>query len=124
MTDIEQIIDLAEQHGAQLLGGGGKYEIHREDLAAFYAAAFAGGVTHRTDADRQTEAILERLTAVADAARVYYLHYIQDDAEDADKCVCGREQHERAAALRDALKLLPPNASLSRGGEADFGLKR
>lgn len=52
----------------------------------------------------------ERLRAVADAAAVYYEHYVHDEADDVEACVCGREQHERAAALRDALGALPPSA--------------
>lgn len=49
---------------------------------------------------------LERLAWVANAARTYFLHYAQDEAEDEDDCVCGREQHIRAAELRDALAAL------------------
>ena len=49
---------------------------------------------------------LEQLRLVAGAAAAYYLHYMQDEAESADDCVCGEEQHQRAAAVRDALRAL------------------
>ena len=65
-------------------------------------------VLHYWAADAQAliqsqRAEIERLRAVAVAARVYFDHYMQDEAADADDCVCGQEQHERAVALRDAL---------------------
>jgi hypothetical protein len=44
-----------------------------------------------------------RLQAIERAARAYYLSYVQDEAESAEDCVCGDEQHEAAKALRDAL---------------------
>jgi hypothetical protein len=53
---------------------------------------------------RAQDAEIERLRFVADAALVYFRHYMQDEAEDEDDCVCGREQHERAASLRYALR--------------------
>jgi hypothetical protein len=39
-------------------------------------------------------------------AAAYYLRYMQDEAESPDYCVCGEEQHQRAAAVRDALRAL------------------
>ena len=51
---------------------------------------------------------LERLGRIETAARTYYSRYAQDEASDVEHCVCGREQHEDAIALRDAL--LTPNA--------------
>ena len=56
---------------------------------------------------------IERLSAVAEAARRYYDRYAQDEAEDVEDCVCGREQHEDAKALRNALSFLRPNENSS-----------
>lgn len=47
-----------------------------------------------------------RLRAVADAASVYYQHYMQDEAESPEDCVCGNEQHQHAVAVRDSLAAL------------------
>ena len=55
-----------------------------------------------------------RLRRIADAAEIYYRHYMIDEAEDAENCACGEEQHQRAMALRDALKSLRPNTAVSR----------
>lgn len=49
---------------------------------------------------------LEHLRLVAGVAAAYYLRYMQDEAESPDYCVCGEEQHQRAAAVRDALRAL------------------
>lgn len=46
------------------------------------------------------------LCEVAEKASTYFAHYLQDEADDEDVCVCGREQHERAKALRAALHSL------------------
>lgn len=51
-----------------------------------------------------------RLNRIEKAARTYYTRYAQDEASDVEDCVCGREQHEDAAELRDAL--LRPNAEI------------
>lgn len=52
---------------------------------------------------------IKQLRAVADAAALYYEHYMQDEADDVDACVCGIEQHECAVSLREALRKLQPN---------------
>lgn len=44
------------------------------------------------------------LETVEAAARVYYEHYMQDEAADEDYCICGLDQHERAKAVRDSLR--------------------
>lgn len=64
------------------------------------------GDSCRGVSDDMTEAAIEieRLRAVVAAAAIYYEHYMQDEAEDVDACVCGAEQHERAASVRDALR--------------------
>jgi hypothetical protein len=58
-------------------------------------------------ADEREELLpeLERLRWVEQTARVYFNHYLQDEADDIDNCVCGDEQHNRAKLLRGALKL-------------------
>jgi hypothetical protein len=48
---------------------------------------------------------LEPLRQVERTARVYFDHYLQDEADDVDYCICGDEQHNRAKLLRGALKL-------------------
>ena len=48
---------------------------------------------------------VDALRAVEQTARVYFEHYLQDEAEDVDCCICGDEQHNRAKLLRGALKL-------------------
>ena len=62
---------------------------------------------------------VERLRRVADAARVYYHGYMQDEADDDMGWVCDRDQHELAAELRDALATLKsgPNAKLTGPSE-------
>ena len=64
----------------------------RDDLAAGHYAAVT--------AERE----IDLLRFVADAALVYFEHYMQDEAEDEADCVCGKEQHDRAVGLRDALR--------------------
>lgn len=49
---------------------------------------------------------LDKLHRVAEAARVYFNGYMQDEAADDMGWVCDRDQHERAAELRDALAAL------------------
>jgi len=48
----------------------------------------------------------ERLRRVSDAAAVYYEHYMQDEADSPEYCVCGDEQHQRAVEVRDSLAAL------------------
>lgn len=43
------------------------------------------------------------LRGIAEAARDYYSHYVVDEAESADLCVCGDHQHHLAKALKEAL---------------------
>jgi hypothetical protein len=93
---------------------------YRADIAALHdrLAAIQSAQTdyeaaerkHLDDPEELTGAAdeIERLRTVADAAATYYEHYMQDEA-DGEACVCGREQQERAAAVRDALRALPPN---------------
>ena len=57
---------------------------------------------------------IERLRVVATAARNYFDRYMQDEADDEDEFVCGKEQHESAAALRDALKALVTKRGVKR----------
>ena len=45
---------------------------------------------------------------VAAAARIYYRHYMQDEADDGGEQWCGHDQHERAKAVRDSLHDLEP----------------
>lgn len=47
---------------------------------------------------------LDALRTVEQAARAYFDHYLQDEAEHVDCCICGDEQHSRAKLLRWALK--------------------
>lgn len=42
----------------------------------------------------------ESLTA---ATRDYFNNYMKDEADSADNCICGDEQHKRAVAVEDAL---------------------
>jgi hypothetical protein len=46
---------------------------------------------------------IEALKAVAKAARHYFVGYVQDEADDAECCPAGEEQHEDAKALETAL---------------------
>ena len=55
----------------------------------------------------------KQLRHVAEAARVYYDHYMQDEAESPEDCVCGIEQHRRALAVRDGLRALQTIDALS-----------
>ena len=48
------------------------------------------------------------LEPVAAAARIYYRHYMQDEADDGGEQWCGHDQHERAKAVRDSLHDLEP----------------
>lgn len=64
---------------------------------------------HRKNIERldsiinEQAAEIEALRAVADASRIYYEHYMQDEADSAEYCTCGEEQHKRAQDVRDAL---------------------
>ena len=60
-----------------------------------------------SEADRLRARVAE-LETVEAAARVYYEHYMQDEAADEDYCICGLDQHERAKAVRDSLHDLEP----------------
>lgn len=48
---------------------------------------------------------LERLRRVEQTARVYFDHYLHNEADDLDCCRFGYEQHNRAKLLRGALNL-------------------
>ena len=55
-----------------------------------------------SEADRLRARVAE-LETVEAAARVYYEHYMQDEADDGGEQWCGHDQHERAKAVRDSL---------------------
>lgn len=63
-----------------------------------------------TVADALLQRNTEPQTRLAAAAERYYTRYAQDEAAAVEDCVCGREQHEDAIELRDALAALRPNA--------------
>lgn len=46
---------------------------------------------------------LLRLRRIEAAARDYFVHYVQDEADNPEDCTCGHPQHERAVELRTAL---------------------
>lgn len=64
-----------------------------------------------SEADAEIEHLRARvalLEPVAAAARIYYRHYMQDEADDGGEQWCGHDQHERAKAVRDSLHDLEP----------------
>lgn len=75
----------------------------REDRDAFRASSEIRGA--EVERMRARVALLE---PVASAARIYYRHYMQDEADDGGEQWCGHDQHERAKAVRDSLHDLEP----------------
>ena len=75
----------------------------REDRDAFRASSEIRGA--EVERMRARVALLE---PVAAAARIYYRHYMQDEADDGGEQWCGHDQHERAKAVRDSLHDLEP----------------
>jgi hypothetical protein len=49
-----------------------------------------------------TDAEIDALRAVADAARRYFIGYVQDEADDMERCI-SEQQHKDAKALDKAL---------------------
>lgn len=78
----------------------------REDRDAFRASSEIRG-----EEIERLRARIALLEPVAAAARVYYLHYMQDEADDDGELWCGSNQHEAAKAVKDAL-----DAALSKDG--------
>mgnify|MGYP006351425199 CR=1 FL=1 len=70
-----------------------------------------------SEADRLRARVAE-LETVEAAARVYYEHYMQDEAADEDYCICGLDQHERAKAVRDSLRKAKDGAPEHQIGRA------
>ena len=92
MTDItERLREHAAIHEAQVPFDNEQRE-WADDLR-FAAAEIA-----------RLRARVAELETVEAAARVYYEHYMQDEAADEDYCICGLDQHERAKAVRDSLR--------------------
>lgn len=54
-----------------------------------------------------------RLRAIEEAAKSYYMHFLQDEADEPDLCMW-QDQHEAAKALKHALRpITPPTNSAS-----------
>lgn len=77
------------------IGGPSRMEILRERIEA-------------ADEIERLRARVALLEPVAAAARIYYRHYMQDEADDGGEQWCGQDQHERARAVRDSLHDLEP----------------
>ena len=113
MTDLQE-------RAARLLGDGPYYDANRDVIGQLKhyqrhvnamtaerlhsKADIAQELAHRDQLIEAQAAEIERLRAIADAAGRYYARYAQDEANDVEDCVCGREQHEDAIALRESLK--------------------
>ncbi len=98
MTDTTDLIQRLKAFRGLWLGDGIHPSVERQKVIDALEQQAAQIEALRADA--------ERLRAVADAASVYYEHYMQDEAESPEYCVCGDEQHQRAVEVRDSLAAL------------------
>ena len=81
---------------------------HAHSMHADQFRAAQQQVDKDSDEIARLRARVAKLETVEAAARVYYEHYMQDEAADEDYCICGLDQHERAKAVRDSLHDLEP----------------
>lgn len=82
-----------------------------KELFALRLRAVEAASRIASEADAEIERLRARvalLEPVAAAARIYYRHYMQDEADDGGEQWCGHDQHERAKAVRDSLHDLEP----------------
>ncbi|MFN8995417.1 MAG: hypothetical protein ACK5X3_17370 [Pseudomonadota bacterium] len=83
-------------------------------MVAWYARDHynAGWQAATAAADAKYLPVIEKLVG---AAGEYYNKYMLDEAESADNCTCGEQQHRDAIAVREALALAAPLLAEKRG---------